>query len=143
MNPSNDVRTDIGWNQPAPAPRNGLLVAVLSLTLALGVLAVGAGLIFVVDDLADSSEEFHGLGVLIGAVLGVPGLVMAAVAGVALLYRRSAPRRTRILGFALGALLLCATILVGTFGVVIATTPVALLGVALVAAAGLAQDGRP
>lgn len=141
MNPSNDVRTDIGWNQPAAAPRNGLLVALLALTLGLGVLAVGGGLVFVVNDLADSSEEFHGLGVLIGLVLGVPGLVVATVAGVALGYRRSAPRRTRMLALALGGLLLSTMVLVSAFGT-IGSTPVALLGLTLLVAAWLAPDGR-
>lgn len=141
MNPNSTVRTDIGWNRPTPTPRNGLLVAVLALTLGLGVLAVGGGLLFVVDDLVDTSEEFHGLGILIGAVIGVPGLVMAALSGIALYYRRSAPRRTRILGLALGAVLLLGMLLVSVVGT-IGSVPVAFLGLALLVTAWFAEDGR-
>ncbi|HEX4978258.1 MAG TPA: hypothetical protein VFV40_10380 [Nocardioides sp.] len=141
MNPNSTVRTDIGWNRPTPTPRNGLLVAVLALTLGLGVLAVGGGLLFVVDDLVDTSEEFHGLGILIGAVIGVPGLVMAALSGIALSYRRSAPRRTRILGLALGAVLLLGMLLVSVVGT-IGSVPVAFLGLALLVTAWFAEDDR-
>ena len=137
---------DLGWGTPsdpvATTPsRMGFLVAMLAVTLGLGVLAVGGGLVMVAIDMADTTDDWHGLGIALGLVAAVPGLVIVVLAGIALRFRRTAPRRTRILGFALGALLLCATILIGSFGM-FTITPLALLGAGLVGSAAMAQVGR-
>ena len=143
---NNTSHPDLGWGTPsdpvAPSPsRMGFLVAMLAVTLGLGVLAVGGGLVMIAIDMADTTDDWHGLGIALGLVAAVPGLVMITLAGIALRFRRTAPRRTRTLGYVLGGLLLCSTLLVGIFGS-LASFPFAALGLALVGSAAMAQVGR-
>ncbi len=146
---------DLGWGTPShpvatPPSRMGFLVAMLAVTLGLGVLAVGGGLVMIAIDLADTTDDWHGLGIVLGLMAAVPGLVVAALAGIALRFRRTAPRRTRMLGYVLGGLWLCSTLLGGIFGFITSfpflfpfPLPFAALGLALVGSAAMAQVDRP
>jgi hypothetical protein len=87
----------------------------LWLVLVLGVIGAGGGGALVVGDLADTSDEWHGFAAAIGAVLGVPCLLAALLAGLALrqVHRNGAEGgRTLsvVLGAGLALLLLVATL---------------------------------
>ena len=128
-NPSPDQHPDsVGWGTlpqpedrtrtapPAPAPGWSTLRRVLLwLVLVVGVVGAGGGGVLVVADLADTSDEWHGLMAAVGAVLGVPCLLSALLAGLALRQvRRHGAAGGRTLSLVLGAglvlLLLMATL---------------------------------
>lgn len=67
------------FSQPASPtrwrPRWAFVVAVIGLVL--GVFALGTGTFFVVSDLVDRHDPFDGLVAVIGALIGIPGLLTA------------------------------------------------------------------
>lgn len=144
MDPNRTARTDIGWNRPA-APRMGFLVGAIVVALVVGVLALGGGSYVIALDMADTTDDWHGLGIVLGSLLAVPGLLVVVLAALALVFRRTAPRRTRILGFVLGALFLVIAVLGGGSLMASSITSLTglllgLLGASLVASAALVKE---
>lgn len=80
--------SDARLPQPFPGPRDlsrALWLRVLAaLMLVPGVAALGAGILMVLLDLSDTTDDWHGLGVFLGALLALPGAVLAATAVVVL-----------------------------------------------------------
>ncbi len=67
------------------------LAVLLWAALAIGLLAGAWGLLLIGIDLSAEGEDWDGLGILFGSMLAVPGLVVSALAWLAL---RRARRRT-------------------------------------------------
>lgn len=92
---------EIGWGTPVqpsrqatpPAGPNGWTTVrriLLWSVLVLGVAGIGLGLFVIADDLAETTDMWHGLGIAIGAALAVACLVLCVLAGFGL---RSMRRR--------------------------------------------------
>lgn len=132
MNESTARRTGI-----SPRVLHGFLAA----ALALGVIALGYGLLLVGWDLSSHEDEWDGIGVVFGLIIGVPGLLVTVLAATALRNARRRPATTRSIGVALGVL-----IGVSLFFLPIAnplvSVPAFVLAAGLVVAAPLSRKER-
>ena len=70
----------------------------LGFAVVAAVVAVGFGGWAIVADLQETGDTWHGLGVLIGAMLAGAGIVAGAAALVAIRVARSRPTAARVLG---------------------------------------------
>lgn len=147
---SHDHTPQVGWGTPAqpaqlpaaePSGWATLRRVLLWVVLVLGVAGIGLGLYVVTEDMAETTDMFHGLGVAIGLALAVPCLVLCVLAGFGL---RSMGRRGadggRAQAVAVGVLLVLLLLLVGLSAFVL--LPVAL-GAALVVSVVAERSGRP
>lgn len=147
---SHDHPPDVGWgtpSQPGRLPAAGpsgwatLRRVLLWVVLVLGVAGIGLGLYVVAEDMAETTEMFHGLGVAIGLALAVPCLVLCVLAGFGLRsVRRRGAEGGRTQAVAVGVLLLLLLLLVGLSAFVL--LPVAI-GAALVVSVVAERSGRP
>lgn len=134
---SHDHTPEVGWGtpaqpeQPRPAGPNGwttLRKATFWSVLVLGVPAIGLGLYVVAEDMADTTDDWHGFGIALGLLLAVPCLVFCLLAGFGLRsMRRRGAAGGRVPATVLGLLLVALLMAVGL-------TPVLLLPVTLGAA---------
>lgn len=92
--------TDAPGSRPGAHPARGWALTrkvVLVLVLVCGVLGVAGGMVLVVADLTETDDMWHGLMAAIGAAVGVPSLVAAVLAVLALrAMRRSGPEGGRV-----------------------------------------------
>ena len=124
----------LGWGTPAqparrhPDPATGwgtLRRALFWSVLALGVPATGLGLAVVAADMADTSDDWHGLGIALGLLAAVPSVILCLLAGLGLRsMHRGGPGAGRSYAMVTGLLLLTTLMFVGA-------TPAVLLPAAL------------
>lgn len=142
---SHDPTSDIGWGTPSPtgpttpvptaaptAPSGWTLLrrALLWAVLVLAVAGIGLGLYVVAEDMAETSDMFHGLGIALGLALAVPCLALCVVAGFGLRsMARLGAEGGRPHAVVVGSLLLILLLLVGLSALVLLP---ALLGAALI-----------
>jgi len=141
---------ELGWGTPAQptAPRPvrptgwaTLRRAVFWSVLVLGVPAIGLGLYAVAEDMADTTDAWHGFGIALGLLLAVPCLVLCLLAGFGLRsMRRNGSDGGRAHAIALGLLLLIVLMFVSMSPLLL--IPVAL-GAFLLVSVFADQDGRP
>ena len=91
MNDTSDDHTpEIGWGTPAqPAPPrpvgpsgwSTLRRAGFWSVLVLGVAGIGVGLYAIADDMAETTDTWHGFGIALGLLLAGPCLVLGVLAG--------------------------------------------------------------
>lgn len=145
---SHDQTPEIGWgapSQPNPLPAAGptgwtrLRRVLFWVVVVACVPGVAVGAYAVVEDLRYTDDMWHGFGIMIGLLLGVPCLCAAVLAGFGLRAMRRGPAAGRIHALALGCALLLTLLLV-------TATPVVLLpagvGALLVAGAFADADSR-
>ena len=133
---SHDHTSEVGWGTPAPPPSgadrpdrgNGWVTlrrATFWSVLVLGVPAIGLGLYVVAEDMSDTTDDWHGLGIALGLLLAVPCLVFCLLAGFGLRsMRRRGAAGGRVQAIVLGMLLVALLMVVGL-------SPFLLLPVAL------------
>lgn len=129
---------------PAPPPGSGwtaIRVVLLWLVLAIGTVGFVGGAAVVLDDLSDTTDDWHGLGIAIGSFIAVPSLCVAALAGFGLrAHRRRGPDGSRVYAYVLGGVLLLSVLM-------LMATPSALvpatLGGLLVASAYADRKPQP
>ena len=146
---SHDHTPEVGWGTPAqPTPRRPagpagwttLRLALLWAVLVLGVAGIGLGLFVIAEDMAETTDMWHGFGIAIGTVLAVPCLALCVLAGFGLRsMRRHGAAGGRAQAVSIGLLLVLLLMFVGL-------TPFLLLPVVLGAALLLSvfadTDGR-
>lgn len=124
----------LGWGTPAqpahprtdPAAGWGTLRRVLFWTvLGLAVPATGLGLAVVAADMADTTDDWHGLGIALGLLVAVPCTILCFLAALGLRSMRSGgPGAGRSYAVVTGLLLLATLMFIGA-------TPAVLLPAAL------------
>ena len=83
--PATDVRT-------TPSLPGLLLRVVMVFGIVASVPTIGLGLLLVVEDAQEITEEWHGLGYFFGGLLSATGIVVLMVSIVVLVLLRTAPR---------------------------------------------------
>ena len=153
---SHDHTSEVGWGTPVaahpktpsrPAPPAGpngwstLRKAMFWSVIVLAVPAIGFGVFAILEDMSDTTDDWHGFGIAIGLVLAVPCLLLCLLAGFGLRsMRRRGPHGGRVHALVVGVLLVAVLIFVGLTPFLLLP---AMLGAALLLSVLADTEGQP